>query len=62
MDGERYLRRSELIQEMKEFCKENKIHNFAVFCRYCRENNQEWFRELVTGTQVCKYMSKYLRH
>ena len=41
MDGERYLRRSELIQEMKEFCKENKIHNFAVFCRYCRENNQE---------------------
>lgn len=62
MDGERYLKRSEIIQEMKKFCKENRIYNFSVFCEYCRKNNQEWFRELVMGTQVCKYMIKYLRH
>lgn len=62
MDVEKYLRRSELIQEMKRFCKEKKIYNFAVFCEYCRNNNQEWFEELVTGTQVFKYMRKYLKH
>lgn len=62
MDGEKYIRRSKLIQEMKVFCKENGIHNFAVFCGYCKDNNPEWFKELVTGTQIFKYMSKYLRH
>lgn len=62
MDGERYLKRSALIEEMKQFCKDNKIYNFAVFTDYCRKNNQEWFKELVSETQVCKYMSKYLKY
>lgn len=62
MDGERYLKRSALIEQMKQFCIDNQIYNFAFFCEYCRENNQEWYKELVTGTQICKYMSKYLKH
>lgn len=60
MDIERYARRSKLIQEMKQFCRDNKISNYSVFVDYCRSNNKEWFEELVTGTQVCKYMSKFL--
>jgi hypothetical protein len=59
---ERFIRRSELIQEMKQFCKENKIYNYADFMFYCQDNNKEWFKELITGTQVCKYMMKYLKH
>ena len=27
-----------------------------------KNNNPEWIKELVTGTQVYKYMIKYLRH
>lgn len=60
MDVERYIRRSEVICQMKQFCIENKINNFAIFVDYCRKNNQEWFEEIITGTQVCKYMSKFL--
>lgn len=60
MDIERYKRRSDLIQEMKQFCKDNKISNYSDFVDYCRNNNAEWFEELITGTQVCKYMSKFL--
>ena len=60
MDLERYLRRSKIIEEMKQFCIENRITEFAAFMDYCADNNEAWFRELVTGTQVSKYMSKFL--
>ena len=61
MDPERYLRRSKIIEEMKQFCIENQITEFAAFMDYCGANNEAWFRELVTGTQVSSYMVKYLR-
>ena len=62
MDPERYLRRSKIIEEMKQFCIENRITEFATFMDYCSDNNEAWFRELVTGTQVCGYMSKFLKN
>ena len=61
MDLERYLRRSKIIEEMKQFCIENRITEFADFMDYCGDNNEAWFRELVTGTQVSRYMIKFLR-
>lgn len=61
MDPERYLRRSKIIEEMKQFCIENRITEFAAFMDYCGNNNEAWFRELVTGTQVSRYMIKFLR-
>lgn len=53
MNGEEYLRRSELIKEMKQLCIDNKIFSFADFCIYCKNNNEEWHKELL---QVCKYL------
>lgn len=61
MDPERYLRRSKIIEEMKQFCIENQITEFAAFMDYCGANNEAWFRELVTGTQVSRYMIKFLK-
>lgn len=61
MDGERFLRRSELINEMEEYCMNNKIYSFSVFLKHCENNNEEWFKELVMSKQVLNYMKKFLK-
>ncbi len=61
MDGERFLRRNNLINEMKEYCMNNKIYSFSVFLKHCENNNEEWFKELVISKQVLNYMKKFLK-
>lgn len=61
MDGERFLRRSELINEMEEYCMNNKINSFSVFLKHCKNNNEEWFKELLISKQVFNYMKKFLK-
>lgn len=56
-----YYKRSNLIQEMKQFCKSNNIKYFCDFCDYCGKNNVEWYNELCNSKQVINYMSKYLK-